>query len=400
MYYSAIGALAILILCIENQEILLKRGRNGDHPAWKMYRAFLFAILAYLLTDVAWGILEQLKLAVALKIDTSLYFVATAVVVLLWTHYVVTYLNESKVYGSLLIHAGHMYFAALIITVVVNVYIPVLFEVDRECVYTALPLRYAVLGIQVLILLLVSAYAFIIMAKRRDAASKRYRTIGFFGLITALFLLAQLWFPYLPLYSVAYLLGTSLLHTFVVNDEKAEYEAKLEEGIRREKQQLEDLRTAWELAYTDALTGVKSKLAFVEAEESKDQAIRAGSAPAFAVAVFDLNGLKWVNDTQGHEQGDRYIADACALICARFQHSPVFRIGGDEFAAILENGDYDKRVELVRGFNEMMDVPKEGNRPVIAIGLAEYLPGVDECFNGVFQRADQQMYKRKAQLKG
>ena len=108
----------------------------------------------------------------------------------------------------------------------------------------------------------------------------------------------------------------------------------------------------------------------------------------------------WVNDTQGHEQGDRYIADACALICARFQHSPVFRIGGDEFAAILENGDYDKRVELVRGFNEMMDVPKEGNRPVIAIGLAEYLPGVDECFNGVFQRADQQMYKRKAQLKG
>ena len=58
MYYSAIGLLAILILLIENQDILLNRGAARVRPAWQAYRHFLFAVLAYYVTDTLWGALE------------------------------------------------------------------------------------------------------------------------------------------------------------------------------------------------------------------------------------------------------------------------------------------------------------------------------------------------------
>jgi GGDEF domain-containing protein len=51
--------------------------------------------------------------------------------------------------------------------------------------------------------------------------------------------------------------------------------------------------------------------------------------------MFDLNDLKHINDRYGHERGDEYIVNCCRLICQVFKHSPVFRIGGDEFVALL-----------------------------------------------------------------
>lgn len=400
MNYSAIGALAVMILFIENFAILLSKGNKGNFPAWRVYRRFLFVILAYYVTDILWGILETLKLAVPLFVDTSLYFIVLSVGVLFWTRFVVTYLNDNRLYGAVLIWTGRVYCAAVCLTVGVNVFVPVLFEVDRNCVYVARTLRDWVLISQIAVMLLVSVYAFIAMARRKDAARRRYRAIGFFGLIPAVLLFVQLWFPYLPLYSLAYLLGTSLLHTFVVNDEKDEYEQKLEEGLKREKHQSEELRSAWAMAYTDPLTRVKSKLAFVETEDRKDDAILKGESAPFALAVFDLNGLKRINDQLGHERGDRYIVDACRLICTRFKHSPVFRIGGDEFAAVLEGEDYESRAELERTFNLSMDHPADGEQPVVAMGMAEYRPGEDDSFRRVFDRADRLMYQRKSQLKG
>ena len=61
------------------------------------------------------------------------------------------------------------------------------------------------------------------------------------------------------------------------------------------------------LAYTDALTGVKSKLAYCETEEELNEMISQGQTAPFAVAVCDVNGLKFINDTQGHKAGDAYI---------------------------------------------------------------------------------------------
>lgn len=89
-----------------------------------------------------------------------------------------------------------------------------------------------------------------------------------------------------------------------------------------------------DLAYRDALTGVKNKTAYLEAINLLEQSIRL-KRPTFAVVIFDVIGLKHVNDTYGHDFGDILILESSKMISRAFNQSPVYRIGGDEFVCIF-----------------------------------------------------------------
>ena len=155
------------------------------------------------------------------------------------------------------------------------------------------------------------------------------------------------------------------------------------------------------LAYKDAMTGVKSKQAYVDMIELLNRKIAEGSMEKFAVLACDVNGLKHINDTYGHKAGDEYICAASDLICLHFKHSPVFRTGGDEFVAILEDRGFDDRHACVEAFNRQVEANvKEEGKVVVSVGLTEYVPGQDKNVHDVFERADALMYKRKMQLKG
>ncbi len=169
--------------------------------------------------------------------------------------------------------------------------------------------------------------------------------------------------------------------------------------VRREREQAMALRKATELASRDALTGVKSKGVFVEAELQWDERIRTESDLAFGIAMFDLNGLKEVNDTQGHAAGDTYIRSAGAAICETFKHSPVYRIGGDEFAATLSGADYENREALLESFLAGNPERAAQGKAVVACGIAVYRPGEDNRFQDVFERADAEMYDNKRRIK-
>ena len=398
MYYATIGGLAILILLIENYDLLFRRIQDVQ-PVWKDYRHFLIAVLAYEVTDVLWGILESRKLAFLLYADTTLYFIAMAFGVLFWTKFVVTYPGEQHTYGKFLLITGRVLAAVEISAVLLNLAVPVLFSVDAQCVYRANPFRYVLLISQIILLVLTALRACQAVVQGKVDIRNRHIAIAGFGFIMAAFLTIQLWHPYLPLYSVAYLLGTCLLHTFVINNEKEAYKTKLELAIVRENQQYEELVHARRLAYKDALTGVRTKLAYLEYEAKWDAAIQKGLNVGFAIAVFDVNGLKIINDTLGHEKGDQFIIEACRMICRHFQHSPVFRIGGDEFVAILDGEDYQNRDELKRSFDQMMELSKQTEQIVIAMGLSVYDAKEDGAFHDVFTRADRLMYQRKHFLK-
>ena len=173
----------------------------------------------------------------------------------------------------------------------------------------------------------------------------------------------------------------------------------IDERVRREQAQARALQKATELARRDGLTGVKTKRVFVETELLWDSLIEEGSAAEFAVAVFDLNGLKQINDTQGHAVGDSYICAASALICKTFQHSPVYRIGGDEFAAILTGSDYEQRQTLKADFRALNAAHRFPEEAVVACGMSDFVPGKDLFFRDVFDRADADMYENKKELK-
>jgi diguanylate cyclase (GGDEF)-like protein len=239
-----------------------------------------------------------------------------------------------------------------------------------------------------------------VATRSEGAAKNRYRTVGLSGLVMLVFISIQVFNPYLPLYAIGYMLGNCLLRTFVVEGEREEYRNNLETSLARERHQLQELNEAWALAYTDALTGAKSKLAYIEKEDEIDRAIEDGTMQTLAIAVFDINDLKDINDTMGHETGDEYIVGACKLICGTFSHSPVFRVGGDEFVALLEGADYESRNDLLRQFNNRIEENRAADSIVISAGIAEYIPGQDNSYKRIFERADHQMYERKNELKG
>ena len=262
MYYSAIGVLAVLILFIVNSDILFGRRASFEKPAWKMYRKFLLIVLLYYITDILWGFFESRKLVVPLFADTTVYYIAIAGGVLYWAGFTVAYTEERNPFGEFIRIAGNVLALLIMVLSVVNIFTPILFTVSADCVYEPLPLRYVILGTQVFLLLLISVYAFVWMRRQEAGSAKRQRflILASFGLIMTAFLTMQLWFPYLPLYTAAYMLATSMLHSFVVNDEKEEYRQELAEA--GQVTELKDIITSLlnnmpALAFTkDAETGV------------------------------------------------------------------------------------------------------------------------------------------------
>ena len=168
--------------------------------------------------------------------------------------------------------------------------------------------------------------------------------------------------------------------------------------VRREREHLEALSLANEMARRDELTHVKNKTAYHEGERKLQKQVAEGSP--FGIVVCDINGLKTINDTEGHRAGDEYIKSSCMLICRTFQHSPVYRIGGDEFAVILIGRDYDNREELVSALKKQVEENlRYGEGAVVASGLATFRPGEDRSVEDVFNRADSGMYEEKTHLK-
>ena len=166
-----------------------------------------------------------------------------------------------------------------------------------------------------------------------------------------------------------------------------------------EKKALEERDAAHTIALTDPVTGVKSKHAFLLNQKELDAAIEEGTAEEFAVVICDVNGLKAINDTLGHKAGDEYILSASRMVCEIFQHSPVFRVGGDEFVAVLTGHDFLARKELVRELHDR-SVEHIGTKEVVVSGgFSDYKPGEDASFHDVFERADALMYEEKQLLK-
>ena len=237
-----------------------------------------------------------------------------------------------------------------------------------------------------MILFLVTSVYSMIMAVRSEGIKKsHYRTISVSGLIMSFFITVQMFFPLMPFYSIGCLFGTCLIHTFVYKDKEVEYNIAIK--LARQK------------AYKDGLTNVRNKLAYLETLTELETEIENGELKGYGIVVFDVNGLKTVNDTLGHEAGDAYIKRGCSIIYSLFSHSPVFRIGGDEFVVILKGIDYENREELVKTFKKTVDDNLENGEVVISCGLAIYNPATDSSYNDVFRRADVLMYEHKRMLK-
>lgn len=157
-----------------------------------------------------------------------------------------------------------------------------------------------------------------------------------------------------------------------------------------------------EIAYTDSLTGIKNRSAYTEKVEEINGLIKKENG-AFGVVIFDVNNLKAINDTIGHEVGDKLIISASKMINQVFKKNALYRIGGDEFVAILEQEELECYQELLEKFQSLNGknsnaLPQE-IKIFVACGIATYNELIHKSYEDVFREADEAMYMNKMQMK-
>ena len=668
MYYSSFGILAVMLHIIINHDII-KSGREKKLKGANFrYRQFLDSLLVFYTADLLWGFLVDSKIRILAYSDTVLFFATMALSVLLWTRYVVAFLDKRGIRATSFIAAGWCIFGFVIFALCINFFYPVIFKFTNDVEYVPCFGRYILLVVQFMLFILISVYSIFVSRKSEGRERIHYLAVGVSGGVMSVLIVLQTLDPFMPFYTVGCLIANCLIHISVEEDEKREqdritanaqkekeiysqvsaslatdYDAiyyinietgkyveisssnlyksinvpmtgedfyeetrenavryahpddrafaesmyykdtmkknlegrksfsyeyrimvgdearyfrfvvmlsedgehfvvcdkdiqdtitaqkalrekekaritfnqiaeslasnydviyyvdtetgeyagytsnnifgelkvdesgddffgtakknisliihpddrermfsvlnrdylltalevrkqydyqyrmivngkiqytrfsarkssderhviigveNIEDEVKREREHLQALNSQRELARRDELTGIKNKTAFTELENSIQDNIEKGIEMAFAIAICDLNDLKKINDTRGHKAGDDYIVSSAKILCDIFDHSPVFRIGGDEFAVFLSGDDFDLRKQLIDRLHKIsLSNLNRHEGPVIAVGMAEYNPSDDSDINDVFNRADHVMYEDKRSLK-
>ena len=399
MYYASIGILSIFIHLIINYSIIFKLREGNEIPAHVTYRRFLFFVLLYYITDVLWEVLDALELKRLIFYETEIYYVVMGLSVLFWTQFVIDYLNHKSWFSNALKYTGQIFVIIQMIVLIVNLFFPIAFWFDDETNYHTENARNLNLFFQFLMFLATALFMTYEIIKTKGKIKHRYRAIEMFGFVMTIFVALQAFYPMMPFYAIGFMLGTCIIHTFVVEDERTAKQEELEKLLQIEEIQEAELGSARQMAFTDPLTGVKSKSAYQEDLLCIESRIKNNDLKEFGIIIFDVNDLKKVNDTKGHEAGDKIIKAGAKLICQSFKHSPVYRIGGDEFAVFLTGEDFKDSENILKNFNLQVEKNKTEGKVVVACGFTNFNPQTDKTYSQIFGRADNAMYDRKKELK-
>ena len=156
---------------------------------------------------------------------------------------------------------------------------------------------------------------------------------------------------------------------------------------------------AEEEASIDRLTRVSNRNAYTSTSKVINEQIKNNELKELVVAIYDVNGLKTVNDSTGHEIGDELLKIAANIIQNVYGNRICFRIGGDEFVIIYRGSEEEfkaKDEECTRMIDEFNNTNTE--MPFIlslSVGYATYEVGQDNELLDIFRKADKNMYEVK-----
>lgn len=152
-----------------------------------------------------------------------------------------------------------------------------------------------------------------------------------------------------------------------------------------------------ELAYTDMLTGLANRTLYER--RMKVWKENFSCAEHICVLMFDVNNLKTINDQFGHDAGDRIIRDAAACIRTAFgEHGECFRIGGDEFIAVLWNKNFsaEKCSRLLSTALKQCNLKREHKLSLSwGVSVRDARDRIYGSMQEMVKAADQNMYEEK-----
>lgn len=178
-------------------------------------------------------------------------------------------------------------------------------------------------------------------------------------------------------------------------------------NLKKTKQDLQNTRLQSlelnDFAIKDNLTEVRNKVGYEKEIQNVSWEMGEG-LKEIGAAIIDINSLQKINETYGHDKGNKAIIMLSKIVCLVFEHSPVFRIGGDEFAVILKGHDLERIEELIaklkRKLNEIHKNPtsEPWEKISAAIGYAIFDPELDISFESILLRATNEMCKNKQEI--
>ncbi len=332
MTYSLAGFFAIIIHLIINSNLLFNK-----HwvllPEEQNYKLFLLSVIAFHVTDALWGILYEHQFLTLVFIDTELYFIAMAISILLWTKFVLNYLGGNNKFSTIINYTGILFFLLQIIFIFANIYTPVFFYFDENNEYHASYLRFVSIIAQNAIYLATSIYSLFIATKNNGQAKRRYRTTLFFGLIMIAAITIQYIYPLIPLYTFGYLIGGCALHTFVLEDAKAEYRAK-----------------------HDNLTGLPNNLYL---SEKLSKIIDSAKKKKLSVGLLYINidNFKSVNNCYGYKQGDMVLCMVAQRLRDLVSEQYLARSSADNFLVIITAPNRDLIIKQANSIQNALNEP-------------------------------------------
>ena len=153
-----------------------------------------------------------------------------------------------------------------------------------------------------------------------------------------------------------------------------------------------------ELAHQDALIQLPNRRGFMrELERLVDRGNRYGHVAA--MLYVDLDGLKMINDSFGHQAGDEALIQVAQLLNGGVRRSDIVaRIGGDEFAILLESATEASAHETAARLENMVcdcDFTHDGDVLPLSVAIGVAMIDGDDTPESVMDRADEEMYRRK-----
>ena len=141
----------------------------------------------------------------------------------------------------------------------------------------------------------------------------------------------------------------------------------------------------------DPLTGTKSMNAYIQEERRINEAITWKEVRPFAIAIVDIKGYRQIKEEKGKKAAEEAVCWLSEIVCDVFDHSPVYRIGDDEFVAILQHRDYENRAALADKMRMIMEENNKEDRTSFFFGIADFDPEQDKRLSSVFERASRAM---------
>jgi diguanylate cyclase (GGDEF)-like protein len=157
------------------------------------------------------------------------------------------------------------------------------------------------------------------------------------------------------------------------------------------------------LSITDPLTGLHNRRGFLALAEQQLKLLRR-TKRVMLLFFADLDGLKWINDTLGHEEGDKALIDVASVLNETFRSSDIIaRMGGDEFTVLALDPDEINPDIIINRLQERIDnrnnQPNRKYKLSISIGCSSYDPENPSSIDKLMASADHLMYEQKKNKK-